>query len=94
MIPLDRTPSGDRIVSKINELTTGLFTKAQLLTDVALLSATFTNVPHGLGRPAKGFFIVYSEADVRAWSDASSPDDTLFIRLKSSTNATVDLVVF
>ena len=94
MIPLDRTPSQDRVISKLNELTTGLFGSAQLLTDIALVSASFTNVPHGLGRKFKGFFIVYSEADVRVWSNTSTPNDALFLSLKSSTDATVDLVVF
>lgn len=58
------------------------------------VGATVTSVPHGLGRPWRGFIVVNRNADVRVWAQAPGSDAGALIKLVASSTATVSLWVF
>lgn len=87
----------ERIQDNIAEFTKQLvspFLSANIIKDV-VISTTFTDVAHGLGRIYQGWQIVDIQGDARVWRDtASIQDKTKFITLRSSATVTVSLRVF
>ena len=60
------------------------------------LSSTAKNVPHGLGREPNGWVVVSPDAPCEIHEDASSnnPDKAKFLRLISTADVTVKILVF
>ena len=91
--------------SDIRELQYGLstvlrpVTKAPILDGVLLediaLSTSSTDVPHKLGRAARGYIPVKMNASANVYDEESSNGDKEnFLKLKASASVTVNLWVF
>jgi hypothetical protein len=84
----------DAIQKKFGELDGVDVLNGRLLEDVSLSTAT-ADIPHGLGRRYKGYFIADLTADVRVYRDTASTKDPLVILpLKASGTATAKVWVF
>lgn len=65
-----------------------------------ILTTSFQNIPHKLGRVFRGYQIIDQDADARIWRDPASPPlpsnvgATKFVRLRASATVTVRLWVF
>jgi hypothetical protein len=62
-----------------------------------VLNTTFGNIPHRLGRRARGWIVIDQNADATVWRDTTpgaNPDETKFLRLRASAAVTVKLLVF
>ena len=68
------------------------FIEGRLLEDLAV-STTATDFPHGLGRVARGYFIVKANAGVTLF-DTASTTPAVMIKLTASATATISLWVF
>lgn len=58
------------------------------------VGATAVAVPHGLGRPWRGFIVVNRNADVRVWAQTPGADSGALLWLVASGSATVSIWVF
>lgn len=58
------------------------------------VGATAVAVPHGLGRPWRGFIVVNRNADVRVWAQTPGADAGALLWLVASSTATVSIWVF
>tara|TARA_R100000458_G_scaffold51246_1_gene51948 strand:+ start:1527 stop:1889 length:363 start_codon:yes stop_codon:yes gene_type:complete len=66
-----------------------------LIKDVSLVSASFTEVSHKLGRKPAGYIVVRKSAAETVFEDAGDYNNRqLFLRLKSSGAVTVNLWIF
>lgn len=66
-----------------------------LIPGIECLASTPTTINHGLGRPIRGYQIVYQNADARLWAldeNQTLPSSTLV--LNCSANVTINLWVF
>lgn len=91
----------DRALDDIRDsLVPGLFDGARLLRKVALTSGVTKRIPHGLGSPIKGYFIVGARTGNAALyltdeHDGRHGDTDKFAYIKANgASATLDLVVF
>lgn len=89
----DRTDQAVRQAERRATTAAGALAGGELLEDLSVLAASFTAFPHTLGKAWTGFVVVKAVADVRVWAESTNDDDTA-IRLRSSGDATVSVVVF
>lgn len=61
---------------------------------IALTAGIINLVEHGLGRPANGFLVVYSDAPVMAWAVSTTADLSQYLPLGCTADANVRLLVF
>lgn len=77
--------------SILNPLLSNPINQVSILRDVALTTGE-TKIPHLLGRPQRGWFIVDIDAGVTIYR--SKPLESLFLYLTSSADANVNIGVF
>ncbi len=67
-----------------------------VLVDSTVLTTSFQNVNHKLGRAPRGWFVVSPNASATVWQDtaANNPDASKYLRVKSSATVTVKIWVF
>lgn len=87
--------AGDAIASaeRRAKASVGALAGGVLLQDLAVKAASFTAFPHGLGKVWSGYVLAGATVDVRIFHERTGDDDRE-IRLKSSTDATVSVVIF
>lgn len=83
------------IAGALGDLLAALLADARLVGPVAIGTGD-TRIRHGLGRQARGYFLVKSPADVRVFDGAipEANDPANFVTLRLSSAQTVTLVVF
>lgn len=83
-------------VSAINSLLSKPFADHVIIDDVVLTAATTVKIPHGLGRPARGYIVVSTDTaidlPINKKADNTRPQHELW--LQSATTATVSLLIF
>jgi len=84
----------DRLRVVITALSNVPLLDGVLLENVALVSGSFTAVPHRLARPWRGYIVVANGANAVIWNQAPGTDAGVFLNLQSSANTTVNLWVF
>lgn len=63
----------------------------RLLEDISLTTSA-RRVHHNLGRPVRGFWVVWTVGDTRVWVDGDNT--STFIELRANASSTVNLWVF
>ena len=67
----------------------------QILSDIALVTGSSNSVSHLLGRDCQGYIVTKRSVDCRIWDDeATNTEKAIFLKLRTSANATVSLWVF
>lgn len=85
----------DRIAAVLEPLLAARDVERNFLVDVALKSGVDNDVPHGLGRPVKGWRLTRIRADARVWdSQDANLNPSYTLRMRASAAVTVDLEVF
>lgn len=70
------------------------FAQGQILEQVAISSSAATEIPHKLGRRAKGVIPFNLNADARIWKPSESDRPTISLMLRASADVVADLWVF
>ena len=84
----------DRLESAFVPIFGSLVVDGILLEDLSLSTATL-EIPHGLGRPYRGYFVADLNADARVYRDTSSASNpSQFLPLKASGAVTAKVWVF
>ena len=84
----------DRLESAFVPIFGSLVVDGILLEDLSLSTATL-EIPHGLGRPYRGYFVADLNADARVYRDTSSTSNpSQFLPLKASGAVTAKVWVF
>ena len=83
----------DAVAEGFAELSANPLASSIFLQDIEVLSGV-QDIPHGLGRPVRGFVLAGANVQVSVWSPGDSPAPAKLLRLESSTDATISLIVF
>lgn len=84
-----------QLTTALNPVTTNPINTNNILMSVSLSSSGANTVPHKLGRPLVGWFIVGQDSQASIWdSQASNPHPAENLILNTSANVTVNLCVF
>tara|TARA_Y100001938_G_scaffold87002_1_gene119312 strand:- start:663 stop:977 length:315 start_codon:yes stop_codon:yes gene_type:complete len=98
----ERVQSQDPTINKVQErlerafipLFGSLIIDGVLIEDLSLNTSTL-EIPHGLGRPYRGYFVADLNADARVYRDTSSASNpSQFLPLKASGAVTAKVWVF
>lgn len=85
----------DHIESVINPVLNSAIIDGVILEDIDLVSGSFTDVEHKLGRKPRGYLVIRKSAAETVYEDAGDYDNRkLFIKLRASGSVTVNLWVF
>lgn len=84
----------DRLRVAITALSSVPLLDGVLLENVALVSGSFTAVPHRLARPWRGYIVVANGANAVVWNQSPGNDASTFLYLQPSASVTVTLWVF
>lgn len=75
------------------QIKAGIFDDAEVISNVTLLGASGTIVPHGLGRKPRGYLIIGASLSASVY-DSPSPAPTKVLKLHTDANVVVTLLVF
>lgn len=85
----------DNLVKVLQPVTSNELLNGNILTKIALVSGSVNNIPHGLGRPLIGWYLVRVRASATVYDTQDTnlnPSSTL--ALHTSAGVTVDIAVF
>lgn len=88
----DRVDAAVRTAERRAKAAIGAIAGGVLLEDLAVKAASFTAFAHGLGRAWKWYTLAGATVDVRIFHERTGDDDRE-LRLKSSVDATVSVLV-
>ena len=85
----------DHIESVINPVLNSAIIDGVILEDIDLVSGSFTDIEHKLGRKPRGYLVIRKSAAETVYEDAGDYDNRkLFMKLRASGSVTVNLWVF
>ena len=84
----------DNVARVIDPLTNLPPLQGAVLEAVALVTGSDQHVPHLLGRRFRGWLLARLRADARVYEATSQRDTSLYVSLRTSAIATVDLWVW
>ena len=85
----------DHIESVINPVLNSAIIDGVILEDIDLVSGSFTDIEHKLGRKPRGYLVIRKSAAETVYEDVGDYDNRkLFIKLRASGSVTVNLWVF
>lgn len=83
----------DALSKVFNSIETKQILDGRLISNISLLSASTTEINHGLGKPIRGWVVVGKNANANIYSSASdTPNATLI--LNTTADVTISLWVF
>ena len=101
-MPFQRVPSAipelnkiqDSLVTTFREIAERPFGRDTVLVEDIALTTSDVAVPHGLGRPVRGWLIVKSNAGVFPYTVTAHSNPDQFINLRAASSVTVSLLFF
>ena len=85
----------DHIEEVINPVLNSVIVDGVILEDIDLVSGSFTDIEHKLGREPRGYLVIRKSAAQTVYEEAGDYDNRkLFIKLRASGSVTVNLWVF
>ena len=85
----------DHIESVINPILASAIIDGVILEDIDLVSGSFTDIEHKLGRKPRGYLVIRKSAAQTVYEEAGDYDNRkLFMKLRASGSVTVNLWVF
>ena len=85
----------DHIEEVINPVLNSVIVDGVILEDIDLVSGSFTDIEHKLGREPRGYLVIRKSAAQTVYEEVGDYDNRkLFIKLRASGSVTVNLWVF
>ena len=85
----------DHIEEVINPVLNSVIVDGVILEDIDLVSGSFTDIEHKLGREPRGYLVIRKSAAQTVYEEAGDYDNRkLFMKLRASGSVTVNLWVF